>query len=61
MKESPAEKMHNRILNGTSFSTRDVTAHAFRDVAQKAGTLRLPDIKQALNELDALEKFKRIP
>lgn len=51
MKESPAEKMHNRILNGNSFSTRGVTIEAFQSVAQRAGTLSLPDVKSALDKL----------
>jgi hypothetical protein len=54
-KESPAEKMHNRILNGTHFSTRDVTADAFELVAKRAGTLALPDIKRGLEMLRALD------
>lgn len=58
VQESPAEKMHNRILNGTAFSTRDVTADAFRSVAQSAGTLRLPDIRSALDKLRNDEKVK---
>lgn len=55
-KESPAERMHNRILNGSAFSIRGVTADAFRSVAQSAGTLALPNIKQALVRLEKSDK-----
>jgi hypothetical protein len=58
-KESPAEKMHNRILSGAAFSTRDVTAGAFESVARRAGTLGLSDIKAALEKLRVSEKSKR--
>jgi hypothetical protein len=54
-KENPAEKMHNRILSGAHFSTRDVTADAFELVAKRAGTLALPDIKRGLEMLRALD------
>jgi hypothetical protein len=57
-KESPAEKMHNRILNGSWFSTQDVEADDFEQVARNAGTLSLPSIKDALNILRTLEKPK---
>lgn len=57
-KLSPAETMHNRILNGTWFSTKDVTANEFEAVAQRAGTLGLPDVKAALESLRRNEKEK---
>jgi hypothetical protein len=57
--ESPAEKMHNRILNGAAFSTQDVTADAFEDVARRAGTLALPEVKRAIDHLRAVEKPKK--
>jgi hypothetical protein len=56
MAESPAEMMHNRILNGSAFSTRDVTADAFKTVAERSGTMELPDVKQALAWLQNREK-----
>lgn len=56
--KNPAEKMHNRILNGTAFSTQGVTAEAFGIVARRAGTLELPDVKSALEKLRA-EEAKR--
>lgn len=59
MAESPAERMHNRILNGTWFTTQDVTADAFEAVARSAGTLALPDIKRALEGLRSVEKVKQ--
>lgn len=59
MKETPAEKMHNRILNGAAFSTRDVTASDFESIAQRAGTSQLPEIKNALNSLRREEKYAR--
>jgi hypothetical protein len=58
MKESPAERMHNRILNGSAYSTKNVTTERFKSVAQQAGTLDLPDVKRALNRLEAAEKMK---
>ena len=54
--QSPAEKLHNRILSGAAFSTRDVTADAFETVARNAGTLQLPDVKRVLDRLRAMEK-----
>lgn len=54
--QSPAEKLHNRILSGNSWSTRDVTADAFETVARNAGTLQLPDVKRMLDRLKAQEK-----
>lgn len=51
--ENPAERMHNRILNGTAFSTQGVTAEAFQRVARRAGTLELPNVKRALEKLQA--------
>lgn len=59
MRESPAEKMHNRIINGSAFSTRDVTADAFETVARRSGTVQLPDIKKALDRLRREEKYAR--
>lgn len=59
MKETPAEKMHNRILSGAAFSTRDVTADAFETIAQRAGTTQLPEIKKALTRLRREEKYVR--
>lgn len=56
MKESSAEKMHNRILSGATFSTRDVTADAFETIAKRAGTLELPDVKHWLGKLREAEK-----
>jgi hypothetical protein len=58
-KESPAERMHNRILSGAAFSTRGVTADEFERVAQRAGTSQLADIKDALQHLRVLEKTQR--
>jgi hypothetical protein len=52
--ESPAEKMHNRILNGTAYSTQGVTAEEFEAVVRRSGTMELPEIKRALNVLRAL-------
>jgi hypothetical protein len=43
--------MHNRILNGNSFSTRGVTIEAFQNVARQAGTMELPEVKRALDKL----------
>lgn len=57
--ESPAEKMHNRILNGTSYSTRNVTADDFESVAHRVGTLELPEVKEALEKLRDTEKLTR--
>lgn len=57
-KLTPAETMHNRILNGTWFSTKDVTADAFEAVAQRAGTLGLNEVRKALEELRKNEKQK---
>jgi hypothetical protein len=57
-KLTPAETMHNRILNGTWFSIKDVTADAFEAVAQRAGTLGLVDVKAALAGLREREKEK---
>lgn len=57
MKESPAERMHNRILNGSAYSTTDVTVEAFKIVTQRAGTQDLPDVKRALNRLEKTEKY----
>lgn len=57
--ESPAEKMHNRILNGTWFSTQDVTADALEAVARSAGTLALPEIKRELDKLRTIESLKQ--
>lgn len=59
MKETPAEKMHNRILSGVAFSTREVTASDFESIAQRAGTSQLPEIKNALNSLRREEKYAR--
>lgn len=58
MAESPAEKMHNRILSGAHFSTQDVTTDAFERVARQAGTMELPEIKQGLAKLRVLENPK---
>lgn len=58
-RETPAAKMHNRILNGTWFSTQDVTADAFENIARGAGTLELPDVKRALAKLRASENPKQ--
>lgn len=55
-KETPAEQMHNRILNGSAFSTQGVTAEAFKAVVQRAGTLELPDVKRALEWLEKRER-----
>lgn len=54
--QSPAEKLHNRILNGNAWSTKDVTADAFETVARNAGTLQLPNVKQMLDRLRAQER-----
>ena len=51
--------MHNRILNGAAFTTQDVTADTFEDVARRAGTMELPDVKRALDHLRAVEKPKK--
>jgi hypothetical protein len=56
--ESPAEKMHNRILNGTWFSTQDVTAADFQRVATRAGTLKLLEVRRALEKLREAERIK---
>lgn len=56
MPESPAELMHNRILNGSAFPTQGVTAEAFKTVAQRAGTLELPDVKRVLDWLQKRER-----
>lgn len=61
MAETPAERMHNRILNGAAFSTHDVTAEAFEQVARNAGTLQLADVKYALYRLQILEQPKKKP
>ena len=58
-KESPAEKMHNRILNGNWFSTKDVTVEAFESVARNSGTLNVSSIKQALDLLRRIERSKK--
>lgn len=55
-RESPAEQMHNRILNGTAYSTRDVTARDFATVTQRAGTSALPDMRKAFLDLLSAEK-----
>lgn len=55
-KETPAEKMHNRILNGSAFSTRGVTSEAFEAIARRSGTRDLPDIKRALERLKNIEQ-----
>lgn len=56
--ETPAEKMHNRILNGTWFWTEEVPADEFEALAQRAGTLGLLDVKSALDRLRRNEKEK---
>jgi hypothetical protein len=48
---SPAEVMHNRILNGSSYSSRDVVPADFEAVARRSGTLELPAIKRALDRV----------
>lgn len=59
-KLSPAEIMHNRILTGASYSSRDVTAEAFEAVAQRAGTMELPAIKRALARVRAENKPSKV-
>lgn len=59
MPESPAERMHNRILSGAAYSTQDVTADEFEAVALSAGTSQLPEIKHALFRLRMLESPKK--
>lgn len=48
--------MHNRILNGSAYSTKHVSAAAFKAVAERSGTMGLPDVKQALAWLQNREK-----
>jgi hypothetical protein len=56
--ESPAEKMHNRILNGSAYFTHGVTVDAFEEVARRAGTLELPDVKAGLARLRKIENLE---
>lgn len=58
--QSPAEKMHNRILTGVVYSSRDVTPEAFEAVVRRADTSELPVIKRALERVRVQSKLSKV-